>query len=64
MDEMDDLLNYGVENLGDMLKGNSHTKIAFKLIADAIEDISEVINEKNKGTLISAIREFDMIVPQ
>lgn len=54
---MDDLLNYGVEVLGNMLKGNSSTKMAFKSITDAMEEMSKLINEENRGIVLSLIRE-------
>ena len=53
---MDDLLVYGVETLGGMLKENSNTKMAFKSIVNVFEDISNVINEENKGIVQSFIR--------
>ena len=54
---MDDLLSYGVESFGSMLKGNSNTKTAFKAIADVMEDISKLIAEENKGMVRSVFRE-------
>ena len=53
---MDDLLNYGVESLGSMLKGNLNTKTAFKAIADVMESISQLIDEENKGMVQGVFR--------
>ena len=53
---MDDLLNYGVESLGSMLKGNSNTKTAFKAIADVMKSISKLIAEESKGMVRGAFR--------
>ena len=55
---MDDLLNYGVESLGSMLKGNSNTKTAFKGIAGVMESISKLIAEENKGMLRGVFRKL------
>lgn len=55
---MDDLVIYGVESLGGMLKSNSNTKMAFKSIADVIEEISTIIDEENRGTVVGLIREY------
>lgn len=54
---MDDLLSYGVEDLGDMLKSNSNTKKAFQSIADVIDEISKVIEKEDKGMMGSLLRE-------
>ena len=45
---MDDLLTYGAERLGGMLKENSNTKVAFKSIKEVIEEISEFMRERSK----------------
>lgn len=55
---MDDLLSYGAESLGSMLKNNSNTKMAFKSITDVIKDITKLIEEENKGIMRGLLRKL------
>ena len=57
MEEMDDLLNYGVETLSDVLKTHPHTKSAFKSMAEVIIEFSKYSEEQNKGMAGSLLRE-------
>lgn len=58
VDEMDDLLSYGVEEMGDALSVNSSTKAAFRSTVSAIEGISKFIEEQNTGMTGSLFRKF------
>lgn len=58
MEEMDELLDYGVERLSGVLKENLNTKAAFKSIAGIIEEASRAIAEGDKGTMETLIREL------
>ena len=49
MNEMDEFLTSGMEDLGGFLRTNSTTKASFKLLAGVFEEISELISEQNKG---------------
>jgi len=55
---MDDLLNYGIEELSGLLKENSNTRFAFQTIIDVITDISEFISKENKGAVRTLIRKL------
>ena len=48
---MDDLLAYGVEELGDMLKESPNTRAAFKSITEIVKEISEVIKTRSMRAL-------------
>ena len=61
VEEMDDLLNYGVDRLEDMLKSNPTTKKAFQAIAEVFEEISTVIEKENKGVMASLFREYQLL---
>ena len=58
---MDDLLNYGVDRLEDMLKNNPTTKKAFQVVAEVFEEISTVIEKEDKGIMASLIREYQLL---
>ena len=58
---MDDLLNYGVDRLEDMLKSNPTTKKAFQAVAEVFEEIVTVIEKENKGIMSSLIREYQLL---
>lgn len=53
---MEGVLKHGVEKLSDILRTNPDTKEAFKLIAGVIGEISEYVEEQNKGMGGSLIR--------
>ena len=57
---MDDLLSYGVESLGDMLKGNANTRMAFRSVTNVMKDISKLIDEENKGIMVGLLREYQI----
>lgn len=46
---MDEFWNSGMEGLENVLRTNSATKAAFKLLGSVFEEISEFIREHNKG---------------
>lgn len=54
---MSDFLSSGAEDLGDVLKTNSTTKEAFKLLAGVFEEIHDLMNKQDKGKA-SGLREF------
>lgn len=56
VEEMDDLLSYGVERLEVMLKSNTDTKKAFQTMTGVIEEISKEIEEENKGPIVGFFR--------
>lgn len=56
MKDIDELRNYGVEDLSGVLKDNLHTKASFKEIAEIIGEISTLIIEESERTI--NIREF------
>ena len=59
---MDDLLKYGADRLGDMLKSNpAATKKAFQVVAEVFEEISTVIEKENKRIMTSFIREYQLL---
>lgn len=58
VEEMDDLLIYGVDKLEDMLKINIHTRRAFQSVAGVFEELSAVIQEENKGMVAGFFREY------
>lgn len=47
---MSELLDYGVEELGGIIRVNSSTKTAFKNITGVFEEIYNEIKEQNQGT--------------
>ena len=49
MNEMSGLLDSGMESLGSVLMANSTTKAAFRLLAGVFEEITDLVNEHNKG---------------
>lgn len=55
---MDDLLNYGVEELSGLLKENANTRFAFRTIVDVIADISEFISAEDKGVVRTLVRKL------
>ena len=61
VEEMDDLLTYGVDRLEDMLKSNPTTKKAFQVVAEVFEEISTVIEKENKGIMTSFIRKYQLL---
>lgn len=46
---MDDLLTNGLERLSDVLRVQSTTKSAFKLIVNIVEEILEFVKRQDKG---------------
>ena len=55
---MDDLLQYQVEDLADMLVRNADTKLAFGTIVKLFGEITELIKEQDKGIMASLIRKW------
>ena len=53
---MDEILKHGVEKLSNMLKTSLDTKDSFKSMANVFKDISEYIEEENKGTVRNFLR--------
>ena len=56
--EMDDFLQYEVDELADMLVKNTDTKLAFGIIVKLFDEITELIKEQDKGMITSLIREW------
>ena len=54
---MDEVLNHGLEKLSEALRINSDTKEAFRSIARVIGEVSEYVEEQNKGIVGSLLRE-------
>ena len=53
---MDEILDYRVEELSDMLRTSSDTKDSFKSMANVFKEISEYIGEQNKGPVRNFLR--------
>ena len=53
---MSDLLDNGLEKLSDLFRTRVSTRAAFKLVTDAVEDISEFVKEQNKE-MMGSLRE-------
>lgn len=51
MEEIDDLLNYGVETLSDVLKTHPHMKSMFKSMAKVIIELSKYIEDRTDAWL-------------
>lgn len=60
---MDDLLNYGVERLGEKLREDPNTNTAFQKLADIIAGFSDLVAKEDRGTVRGLIRKAFMLVP-
>lgn len=56
VEEMDEILNHGVEEFSDNLRTNSDTKTAFRAMTGVIVEISEYVQKKSKGMVFTLLR--------
>lgn len=61
VDEMDDVLTYGVGKLGGSLKANPNTRRAFTKLADAIANLYELIIQEDRGAVKGFFRKASRV---